>query len=127
MHILLVFLLGTQEIAFPSRNSTVITFVWDTTGFVKGNYTVWAYAWPVPNETATAYNTFIFGVVTITIKGDVDGDFDVDIYDVVKITGIYGSTRNDPAFSSNSDLDDDGTITIYDVVRCTSHYGETYP
>jgi len=67
VHILLVFLLGTQEIAFPSRNSTVITFVWDTTGSVKGNYAVWAYAWPVPGETDTADNTFTNGWILVTL------------------------------------------------------------
>ena len=117
----------TKEITLSNCTSTTFPFIWNTTGFVKGNYTIWAYAWPVPNETDTADNTFIFGVVTVTIKGDVDGDFDVDIYDVVKITSIYGSARSDPEFNPNSDLDDDGEITIYDVVRCTSHYGDVDP
>jgi len=69
----------------------------------------------------------IDGWVFVTIQGDVDGDFDVDIYDVVKITGIYGCKCGDPRFKSNSDLDDDGEIKIYDVVMCTSHYGQKYP
>jgi len=120
--------IGTFEnITLASRNSTTVTLTLNTTGWDKGNYTLWAYAEPVPNETDTTDNTFTYGVITITILGDVDGDFDVDIYDVVKITGIYGCNKNDPEFNPNSDLDDDGEITIYDVVRCTSHYGETYP
>ena len=121
-----VSIIGTfTNITLMSGNSTTISFAWNTTSFAINNYTLWAYATPVPNETDTADNTFIGGVVTVTIPGDVDGDFDVDIYDVVKITGIYGSNKNAPNFNPNSDLDDDGTITIYDVVRCTSHYGDT--
>ena len=120
--------IGTFEnITLASRNSTTITLTLNTTGWDKGNYTIWAYAWPVPGETDTTDNTFTYGIITVTILGDVDGDFDVDIYDVVKITSIYGFNKNDPQFNPNSDLDDDGTITIYDVVRCTAHYGETYP
>ena len=110
-----------------SGNSTTITFTWNTTGIAKGNYTISAYATPVSGETNLDNNTFVDGWVVVTIKGDVDGDFDVDIYDVVKITGIYRSKRGDPQFNPNSDLDDDGEITIYDVVRCTSHYGQEYP
>jgi len=120
--------IGTFEnITLTSRNSTTITLTLNTTGLAYGNYTIWAYAEPVPGETDTPDNTFTYGIITVTILGDVDGDFDVDIYDVVKITSIYGFNKNDPQFNPNSDLDDDGTITIYDVVRCTSHYGDTYP
>jgi hypothetical protein len=111
----------------PNGTSIVLTFTWNTTTFTYGNYTIQAYAWPAPREQDTADNTCIGGIVMVTIKGDVDGDFDVDIYDVVKIAGIYGSTRSALEFNPNSDLDDDGEITIYDVVLCARHYGDTYP
>jgi len=115
----------TKEITLSNGNSTIIEFIWNTTGWAKGNYTISAYAWPPLGETDLADNTlFADKEVCVTIPGDVDGDRDVDIYDVVKITGIYGSKRGDPQFNPNSDLDDDGEIKIYDVVRCTSHYGE---
>jgi penicillin amidase len=64
---------------------------------------------------------------TPKLTGDVDGDFDVDILDVVRITSIYGLKRGDPNFNPESDLDNDGTVTIFDVVICTSHYGQKYP
>jgi hypothetical protein len=118
----------TQTVnSIPNGTSTILTFTWNTTGFAKGNYTISAYAWPVPGETDISNNTLTDGWVVVTIPGDVDGDFDVDIYDVVKITGIYASRQGDLQFNPNSDLDDDGEITIYDVVRCTSHYGQHYP
>jgi hypothetical protein len=113
------------EVTLTSGVSTTVTLTWNTTGFIKGNYSISAYATPVHGETDTTDNTFVYGSITVTIPGDVDGDFDVDIYDVVKIAGIYGSVKGDPEFNPNCDLDDDGEITIYDVVRCTSHYGDT--
>ncbi|RLI43913.1 hypothetical protein DRO69_08575 [Candidatus Bathyarchaeota archaeon] len=119
--------INQTEITLTSGASTTITLIWNTTDFAKGNHTISAYAWPIQGETDTADNTYINGLVLVTIPGDVDGDFDVDIYDVVKITGIYGSKKTDPEFNPNSDLDDDDEITIYDVVRCTSHYGDTDP
>jgi hypothetical protein len=108
-----------------SGNSILITFTWNTTGFAKGNYTIKAYTWPIPGETDTDDNTLDADKeVCVTILGDVDGDGDVDIFDVVKITGIYAIKRGDPRFNPNSDIDGDGAITIFDVVICTSHYGK---
>ena len=115
------------NVNLTSRNSITVSFTLNTTGFAEGNYTVWAYAWPVQGEIDTEDNTFVYGVVTVTIPGDVDGDFDVDILDVVKITGIYAFRQGDPTFNPNSDIDNDGEITILDVVICTSHYGQTHP
>ena len=116
------------NIALTAGNSITVTFLWDnTTDFAKGNYTISAYAWPVPGEGDTTDNTLVDGWVFVTIPGDVDGDRDVDIYDVVKITGIYAFKAGDPGFNSNSDLDEDGEIKIYDVVMCTSHYGQVDP
>ncbi|MDH5447909.1 MAG: hypothetical protein OEY24_05015 [Candidatus Bathyarchaeota archaeon] len=59
-----------------------------------------------------------------SLKGDVDWDGDVDIYDIVKITGIYWSKRGDSNWNPYADLkhDDDWTINIYDVVRCTGNF-----
>jgi len=119
--------IGKQTVTLTSGRYTTIFFVWNTTGFAKGNYTVWAYAWPVTGEIDITDNTFVYGFVIITIPGDVDGDFEIDILDVVKITGIYGSRQVDPQFNPNSDIDNDGEITILDVVICTSHYGQTHP
>ena len=116
-----------KEITLPSENSTTITYMWNTTGWVKGNYTISAYATPVFSEIEVSDNTFVDGWVVVTILGDVDGDFDVDIYDVVKITGIYNCKCGDPQFNPNCDLDCSSDIKIYDVVRCTSHYGQKYP
>jgi parallel beta-helix repeat protein len=114
------------DVTLTSRNSTTLTFMWNTTCWDKGNYTLWAYAWPVSGETCLEDNTFFSGWIAVTILGDVDGDRDVDIYDVVKITSIYFSQIGDPEYKPNSDIDGDGIIDIYDVVRCTSHYGESW-
>jgi hypothetical protein len=117
-----------MNITLPAGNSTTVTLLLDnTTDLSKGNYTISAYASIIPGETDADDNTRTDGTITVTIRGDVDGDGDVDIYDVVKITSIYGLKFGDLGFNSNSDLDDDDAITIYDVVRCTAHYGEKDP
>jgi len=119
--------IDVASVAVLNSSHVTIVFCWNTTGWAKGNYTISAYVASVPGEANTTDNTLVDSWIFVTIPGDVDGDRDVDIYDVVKITGIYGSKRGDPQFNPNSDLDDDGEIKIYDVVRCTSHYGQKDP
>lgn len=111
-----------MNITLTSGNSTTFSFTWNTTSFMKGNYTISVTITLFPENI-----NFAGGWVFVTIPGDVDGDRDVDIYDVVKITGIYNSERGDPQFNPNSDLDCNGKIQIYDVVMCTSHYGQKDP
>jgi len=113
-------------ITLASGNSTTFTFTWNTTGVDKGNYTIGVCAIPIPGEIDTIDNTFVDGWVFVSIPGDVDGDRDVDIYDVVKITSIYLSEIGDPNYKANSDVDSNGVITIYDVVICTSHYRQSW-
>jgi hypothetical protein len=117
----------TQTCTLASRSSTILTYAWNTTDFTKGNYAIKAYAWPVQFETDTENNTFENDTLTIAHPGDVDADKDVDIYDVVKITAIYGSKVGDPEYNPNADIDGDGKILIYDVVICTSNYGHKDP
>jgi len=116
-----------QDITLTNGHSITVPYEWNATNLPNGNYTISAYAWPVPGETDTTDNTFVYGIVTVTIPGDVDGDFDVDIYDVVQITGVYLSEIGDPQYKANSDLDCNGKIQIYDVIICTGHYGQKYP
>jgi len=117
---------GTQIVFLNSGYYATTSFIWNTTGFSKGNYTTSAYTSLVTGETDTTDNTNIDGIVTVTIPGDVDGDFDVDIYDVVKLCWSYCSETGDPHFDANCDIDCDDDVDIYDVVILCSHYGEEY-
>ena len=47
-----------QTITLTRRNSTTITFTWNTTGVPYGNYTISAIATPVPGETNITDNTY---------------------------------------------------------------------
>jgi len=104
--------------------TTTITLTWNTTGFAKDNYTINAYAWPVPSETDTGDNSFAYGgVIIITVPGDTDGDRDIDIYDIVRLVSVYSAKRGEPRFNPNCDVDGNDEINIYDVVIATSRYG----
>jgi len=110
----------------PGSN-TALTLTWDTTGFAKGNYTISAYATPVPSETDTDDNTFKNGVVKVTIAGDINGDDIVDMTDLGWIAYSYGATPSDPKWNPNADLTDDDLIDMTDLGIAAMHYGETYP
>lgn len=118
---------SSKTIFLLSGEREVVTFGWNTSGLVYGNYNLQAVAGNVSFEIDISDNTFDLGQVTLTGMGDVDGNFGVDILDVVRITCIYGYQWNHFLFNPNADLNDDGIIYISDVVLCTSHYGEKYP
>jgi hypothetical protein len=116
--------MDTQEVTLQTENSTTLTFYWPTPFLAYGNYTIWAYASPVPHEINVTNNKFVYGKVLVTIPGDVGGYHVVNILDVVMITSIYGMKQGNPKFNPNCDIDSDGIISIEDVVICTSHYGQ---
>jgi hypothetical protein len=104
-----------------------LTFTWNTLGFAKGNYTLSAYAWPVPSETNIADNNFTGGVISVTIPGDVNGDFTVDIYDAITLAGAYNSGPTSPNWNSNADINSDNIVDIYDAIILANHYNQHYP
>jgi thermitase len=115
-------IIGTQtNMILAGGNSTIVDFTWNTSSFAKGNYTISASITPVPGEAP------IHGLATVTIPGDVNGDFDVDLYDVVSICAAYNSKIGEPKYVSNYDINGDGKINLYDVVIACAHYGQKYP
>jgi len=117
---------GKEEITLANGSSKTLTFCWNTIGFTKGNYTISAVVDIVPGETDTADNTLVDGWVFVTIPGDVDGDMDIDIFDIVAIAGAYGSKEGDPKYVSTYDLDCDGDIDIFDIVAAAGNDGKSW-
>jgi hypothetical protein len=91
-----------------------LSVTWETTGWAKGNYAVSTCA-------------HLISWVVVTIPGDIDADFDVDIYDIVRLCTVYGYEKGHPDYDVICDIDGDGDIDIYDVVRACNHYGEEDP
>jgi parallel beta-helix repeat protein len=128
------------EVALTSETITTITCTWNTTGFSKGNYTVWAHAEPVPGEADTADNNFTGGWVVVAGVGDLTGgtpnawdfvpDGKVDIVDVAVVAKCFG--QKVPPAPANCDVSGttigvpDGKIDITDVATVAKHFGEHY-
>ncbi len=123
----------TQAITLSSGSSTTATFTWSTISFARGNYTISAYAWPVPGETDTTDNTRTDGNVIVAMVGDVAGigtypntlpDGKVDIKDLAAIAKCYGANYPDPRYYTNYDLNGDGKIDIKDLAMAAKNYGK---
>lgn len=78
-----------------------------------------------PKEIDTTDNTYIDDWIVVTIPGDVDADFDVDLYDAVKLLSRYGAKKDQPKYDPNCDID--GDIDLYDAVILLTHYGRKDP
>ena len=87
-------IIGTQTVTLTSAASTALMFNWNTTGFA-GNYTISAVADLITNETVTADNTYINGIVTVRPLRDI---------------AVIGITPSKTVVSQGSSLDLNVTI-----------------
>jgi len=110
------------NVAMAGRNSTTLTFTWNTTGFAYGNYTLSAYAWPVPGETYTADNTYTYGLVSVTIMGDIDGNGWVNVLDAIDLSTSFGKSTGQAGFNPNADFNHSGVVNILDAITLATHY-----
>jgi len=100
-----------------------IQYSWDTTPIPKGTYTINVEATTVLGETDTGDNIHTDGTITETILGDVNGDWEVDIFDVVAVATAFGSYPGNPRWNPNVDLVEDDIIDIFDVVLAATNFG----
>jgi hypothetical protein len=114
-------------LASGSSINTAITWTANSTTFPYGNYTISAQVTLVQNETNTADNTFVDGWVVVTIPGDINGDFKVNLQDLAILANAYGSKPGDANWNPNADLENNGRVGLPDLTEVAMHYGQTYP
>jgi hypothetical protein len=113
--------------ALASGNFRTLSFTWSTSGFAKGNYTISAYAGPVPGDVNTTNNYLSSGPVAVTIIGDLNGDFKVSLADLVILANAYGARPGDARWNSNSDIDCNRVVSLTDLVNLAINYQGHFP
>jgi hypothetical protein len=63
----------------------------------------------------SAVNLVVSSGPTAAVRGDLDGDGDVDANDMQAFRAVLGKSQGDPGFNSAADFDGDGRITINDL------------
>jgi hypothetical protein len=124
--------IASQNVTLSSGNSINMVFIWNTTGFAYGNYTVSAYIWLAPDETNMANNNCTGGWVIVAGVGDITGpnglpDDVVDISDVAYVASLFGMTYTNPGWKPNVDILNNGVIDISDVAIVAASFGRVYP
>jgi hypothetical protein len=114
-------------------SSMNVTLVCNTTGMSYGNYTVSGHASIVPGETNTSNNDLTDGNITVTIPGDINGDLQVRLADLVLLANAYGTNSTNAQkigthlWNPNADIDNNGVVGLSDLVILATHYGRHYP
>jgi len=128
-----------NNITIADRSSIILTFTWNTTGFDKGNYTIWAYAWPVQGETDTADNTLFDSIVLVGVPCDVSGptlgvpDGVCNMRDIGYICAHFGTTPTSPNWDPNCDVTGpdwgvpDNVVNMRDIGEACRNFGKTDP
>lgn len=108
---------------------TDLTFNWNTTDVPYGDYVVSATAEGVPGEIETGDNSMTDGTVKVTIPGDVDGDVDVDLEDLMLIARALGTDPRYPPgtdwnyWNPNCDIDNNLKVDGFDLYLTGRNYG----
>jgi parallel beta-helix repeat protein len=117
----------SENVMLTGGNSTILTFMWNTSGFTKGNYTMSAVTDPILGETDLEDNNFTAEIVKVVIAGDVNADGYVGIDDLFTIAKHFGSETGQPNYSEICDINDDGFMGIDDLFIAGSHFGKENP
>jgi len=112
----------TKQVTLISGASAALTFTWNTIGFAYGNYTIWAYAYPIQGETDTADNNMTSTIqVHVGVPGDVSGKISgkydglVNMYDIVYVINLFLTTPNSHNWNPNADINNDGMVNMKDI------------
>jgi hypothetical protein len=119
--------IATKEVTVQPAAAATVNFMWNTSSFAFGGYTIWAYAWPVPGETFTSDNNYTNGQVLVLWPGDIKLAYrKIDMKDIGYIAKRFGLPPSDPLWDSDADLNNDGKVDMKDIGTVAKYFGLTY-
>jgi outer membrane protein assembly factor BamB len=126
-------LIEIRSVNLPFLERINLTFVWNATELEKGIYEISLSATPVSSENDTSDNSFIYGMVAVSIEGDITGellnvpDGKVDIRDIALVAIHYGKTSSYLSWNPNCDINDDNKVDILDIAIVARNFGKIDP
>lgn len=109
--------IGTQTVkGLLAGKSLILTYVWNTNGVPKGNYTISALAAVVQGETNTSNNSFTDGNIQVAKLGDVNGDGKNNVLDLIAVATSLGTFPGDARWNPNADINNDGIVNLSDLI-----------
>jgi peptide/nickel transport system substrate-binding protein len=120
-------IIETREVALTSGNSLSLTSSWNLSGIDYGKYTISSYSWPVSGEIDTVDNNYTYGLVLVTIMGDIDGNGNVNVLDAIDLSNSFGRSIGQAGFNPSADFDDNGVVNILDAITLANNYNQHYP
>ena len=116
-----------QAVALTKCSYIIIALTWNTSSYNHGYYSINTYAWPVQGENDTANNNCTMGSVLVTVPGDINGDFTVDIYDAITLAGGFNTLPGNLHWNANADINGDNPVDIFDAIILAGHFNQHYP
>ena len=131
-------IIASENVTLTPAKIETIMLTWNTTGVAYGNYTVSAYALPVPGQTNTTNTNCTGGWVIVSIIGDITGpngwpDGQVNMRDVAIVVRAFGSdgpnylyagSHASSNWNPNADLNNDGTVNMRDIALVARNFGQ---
>lgn len=68
--------------------------------------------------------TAVRTVERLLLTGDVNGDAVIDIFDIVAVARLIGTSSGTAEYMSTADLNTDGIIEVFELVTVARHFGE---
>jgi len=123
--------IGSQTVTLISGVSTTITLSWNTTGFTMGNYTISASTTQVTGEINIADDTLIGGTIRIVKKGDLNGDNNVNVLDLILVAAHLGHSNGNGHLPlskdwyqcMNTDINNDNQHDVLDLILVANYLG----
>lgn len=119
-----------EKLTITMSNYT-LSFQWNTSGLTYGNFTLIAYAEPLPEEENISNNNCSAGAsVHIGVPGDVSGpmpgasDGQVDMRDISYLVAHFYTHSGSSGWNPNCDIDNNGIVNIRDIAIAVLHFNQ---
>ena len=111
-----------ENVTLLAGETRILRFYWNTTAFDYGVCSLAVSATPPQGETHTSDNVQATGV-TVTVRGDVNGDMRVNITDAIAMSTVFGLKEGQTGWRGECDLNGDASVNILDAIALATNLG----